>query len=305
MVGSYTGKLSADGKSIAGTWAQHNGPSQLDFQRPTKETAWAIPEPPPELASPGGDALRYDVATIKPDNSGIGPRILFRPDGIIATRVTLRDLVKQAYGVKDGELSGGPNWVNSETYDLEAKVDSADAAGLSKLNGYQRQLMFLSLLADRFELKVHTETKELPVYVLVVAKGGPRLQEAKPDETYPNGIKDLNGQPVGHAGPMEWSRGHLIGRGIPIGSILAPLSQLLGRSVLDKTGLTGKYDINLQWTPDEGEVPTGAPLAPPPPETSGPSIFSAFQEQLGLKLESTKAPVGVLVIDHVEKPSEN
>jgi uncharacterized protein (TIGR03435 family) len=170
--------------------------------------------------------------------------------------------------------------------------------------------MLQALLADRFKLSIHRETKELPVYALVAAKNGPKLQEAKADATYPNGIKGPDG--VARGGMMRIGGGEVTGQGLPIANLTRMLSQQLGRTVIDKTGLTGKYDFTLQWTPDESQGPMfkGADGAPPggnpaPPESSGPSLFTAIQEQLGLKLESQKGPVEIIVIDHVEKPSQN
>jgi uncharacterized protein (TIGR03435 family) len=171
--------------------------------------------------------------------------------------------------------------------------------------------MIQSLLADRFKLKLIHETKELPAYALVVAKNGPKLHEAKPDDTYPNGIKGPDGQ--GHPQMMRMGPGELTGQGLSMASLVHLLSQQLGRNVLDHTGLKDKYDFTLKWAPEPGEgmmlrgPEGGNPGAEsaPPAESSGPSIFTAIQEQMGLKLESTKAPAEVLVIDHVERPSEN
>ena len=207
--------------------------------------------------------------------------------------------MKEAYGIEDDQISGAPKWVNSETYDIEAKVDGADSAELERLSEDQRHLMFQSFLVERFKLKVHWETKDLPVLALVVAKGGPKLQQAKPGDTYPNGIKGPDGKAGGHAGMMMWGRGRLTGQGIPIASMVPPLTQQLGRIVQDKTGLTGKYDVELRWTDDTG------PDTRPASDPAAPSIFTAIQEQLGLKLDSQKAPVEVLVIDHVDAPSAN
>ncbi|MGA3328790.1 MAG: TIGR03435 family protein [Terriglobia bacterium] len=156
-------------------------------------------------------------------------------------------------------------------------------------------------------------TKELPVYALVVAKNGSKLHEAKPGDTYPKGLKGSDGRPIGHPNVLHIARGQLIGQGIPIGTLAMLLSFQLDRTVLDQTGLKGNYDVTLLWTPDEasaamtagpGGGASGAGAAPPP-ESSGPSLFTAIQEQLGLKLESTKGPVEVLVIEHIERPSEN
>lgn len=271
-----------------------------------------------QAASPASSPPRsFEVASIKPNRSGdMRFMMMFQPGKFIANGVTLKGLIALAYGVKDFQISGGPNWVNTERYDTQAKEPDEIAEKLSNLPLDQRreilQMMVQSLLADRFQLKVSHESKELPVYNLVVAKDGPKLHEAKPGTTYTEGIKDPNGKPTG-GGMMRIMPGHLIGQAIPMDSLLMPLSQMLGRTVLDRTGLKGKYDIDLHWTPDPATAgllmgpPRGnpGPDAPPPPDSSGPSIFTAIQEQLGLKLESAKGPVDVLTIDHVERPSEN
>jgi bla regulator protein blaR1 len=257
----------------------------------------------------------YEVASIKPDKSGTNMvRIMYTPDGVTATNGTLQMLINAAYGVDDNQISGGPSWLKSDHYDIEAKMDSAAADELRKLGEDDRrdarQRMLQTLLAERFKLTLHRETRELPIFVLVVAKDGPKLQEAKPGDTYPNGIKG----PDGHsgAGMMIGRREGLTAQGIPIANLTAHLSRVLGRKVVDKTGLTGKYDFTLKWTPDEslGGAPRGpqsgqAGVGDTAPADSSPSLFTALQEQLGLKLESRKGPVEIVVIDHVEKPSEN
>jgi len=189
---------------------------------------------------------------------------------------------------------------------------------LEKLPPEQRilqvRLRVQSLLADRFKLLVRDETKEIPVYALVIAKNGPKLREAKPGDTYPNGIKGPDGR--SHPGMWWVEGGKLTGQALPMASLVMILSQScqleLGRTVLDQTGLKGKYDIALKWTPDQSSagmfmgtagVKPGAESAPP--DSSGPSLFTAIQEQLGLKLESTKGPTEAIVIDHIERPTAN
>jgi uncharacterized protein (TIGR03435 family) len=247
----------------------------------------------------------YDVASIKPGKPGMSSTLLFRLDGLTASRMTLKSLIKEAYGIEDDQILGAPSWLNTQTYDIEAKVDGADTPALERLSEDQRKLMFQSFLKERFQLKVHRETKELPILALVIAKNGPKLQEAKPGDTYPDGIKGPDGKPAGHAGMMMWGNGRLTGQGISIASMVPPLTQQLGRTVLDKTGLTGRYDVELRWTPDNTSTPTSGPDSGTAAESPTPSIFTAIQEQLGLKLESRKAPVEVLVIDHVDAPAAN
>ena len=258
----------------------------------------------------------FEVASIKPNKSGSpGTRIMIPPGKVTVSGITLKQFIAIAYHVRDFQVSGGPSWINSDRYDIDAKAEDSVVEELRKLppeeGAKQMGLMVQSLLADRFQLKVSHTLKDLPVYALVIAKNGPKLHEANPGDTYPNGIKGLDG--VAHPGMMRMGRGQLTGQALPMGSLVMLLSQQLGRTILDQTGLKGKYDFELQWTPDQGQgamlpgPPGGGPGAdsPPPPDASGPSIFTAIQEQLGLKLESTKGPVDILVIDHIEKPSEN
>jgi uncharacterized protein (TIGR03435 family) len=178
--------------------------------------------------------------------------------------------------------------------------------------------MLQALLADRFKLTLHRETKQLGVYVLVIAKNGPKLEEAKPGNAYLNGFID-NGEPLG-AGVFKLGRyvggsGELISQGLSMATLVRLLSEeILNRSVLDNTGLTGNYDFTLQWRiADESQGPMFKEVGDhqqvtgrtPPPEYSGPSFFTAIQEQLGLKLEPAKGPVDIIVIEHIEQPSEN
>jgi bla regulator protein blaR1 len=272
----------------------------------------------PEAKSTAADTHGYDVASIKPNKSGGNMvRMMNRPDGLSEMGGTLQMLIENAYEIQYFQIVGGPKWVSSDRYDIEAKMDSAQMERLKTLSPDESRLeskrMLQALLANRFQLVVHRETKELPGYALVIAKGGSKLHEAKPGDTYPNGIKGPDGQPGTGLMIMGGNGGPVTGQGISIANLVRLLSQQLGRTILDETGLTGNYDFTLQWTPDEhaGPMP-GAPQGggarsedAPPPDSSGPSIFTAIQEQLGLKLESRKVPVEMLVIDHVEAPSEN
>jgi bla regulator protein BlaR1 len=269
----------------------------------------------------------YEVASVKPNKSSnpmMTIRLLTLPDGFSATGVTLQMLIQAAYAVEDNQISAVPNWLSSEKYDIEAKLDESGVDDLQKLSQDQRNAerrrMLQALLADRFKLTLHRETKDLPVYALVIAKNGPKLQEAKLGDTYPNGIQGPDGHgiqaPGGHggAGLIFTGKGQLTFQGLPIRALAGELSRQLGSTVLDKTGLSGIYDFKLQWTPDD---PAQSPMfkgteggqpgtdKTPSADSIGPSIFTALREQLGLKLESQKGPVEILVIDHVEKPSEN
>jgi bla regulator protein blaR1 len=233
--------------------------------------------------------------------------ILSGPDRFKTTNFTLHALTGRAYEVEDDQVSGGPSWVNSERYDIEAKIDKSVADDLQKLSPDQRfrerKRMLQALLTDRFKLTLHRETKELPVYELIVASSGSKLQEAKPGETYPNGIKDLSGRAT--AGLIKTGPGEITGQGVPIASLVRQFTQQLGRIVVDKTGLTGTYDFTIKWPPVESQATIGGHQGTPSPEGSESPIFTAIQDQLGLKLESQIAPVEVLVIDHAEQPTQN
>jgi uncharacterized protein (TIGR03435 family) len=292
---------------------------KLDFSRDAAATATiavmlvfgVLNAPQSQAQSQTADAvstppLAFEVASIRPDDPGgmfNMVRATFTPDSYSAEHVSLQMLIKNAYGVDNNQISGAPKWIGSERYEVEARIDSNTAYALSKLSGDQLKLahqrMLQALLADRFKLTLHSETRDLPVYLLVIGKGGPKIHEAKPGDTYTNGIKNSSGDAIGpHMGMMRLGGGRLAAQGLPMESLVNGLTGQLGRKVLDKTGLTGNYDYILEWTPDTGH-------AEGTEEPSGPSIFVAIQEQLGLKLESQIAPVEILVIDHAETPSSN
>jgi uncharacterized protein (TIGR03435 family) len=191
-------------------------------------------------------------------------------------------LITSAYHlIMDDQLLGLPDWGRTQNFDVEAKMDPENAEVLKKLDGEDRSkenaVLMQALLADRFRMKAHIEVKVLPVYNLVIAKGGLKMKEAAPDQ------------------PSGWSMGmgNIKGQGMLIASLVGSLSHPAGRLIIDKTGLTGKYQVNLTWAWDDN------------PNSTGPSLFTALEEQLGLKLEPAKAPVDVVVIDHLERPSEN
>jgi bla regulator protein BlaR1 len=258
---------------------------------------------------------RFEVASIKPaapDQHGTFIRA--SPGGRLDIQnMPLKELIVLAWRVQPFQLSGGPSWIESAHYDISAKSEG---------NPKQEEnfLMVQSLLVDRFQLKIHHETKELPVYALVVAnkdgKIGPQLIESKEgsctqfDPSKPPPPPEPGKPPALGCGGMWMGPDRINAVGIPISQLSPVLSRMLGRTVVDKTGLTAKYDVKAQWTPDQNQLQAlggGAPPGEPVPQfdPNGPSIFTALQEQLGLKLESQKGPVDILVIDHVEKPSEN
>ncbi len=257
----------------------------------------------------GSSHYEFEVVSIKPTKPGqvgmsmdaLGPGKV--SDTFSASNIPLIAFIREAFGLPfgsdDGRLSGVPGWANSERYDLEAKINGEVVEQLNKLSPDQRKLavqhMVQTLLADRCKMVVHRENKDLSVYSLVIAKNGSKLQEASPDDNARAGMG------------LKGRGGPLVARAVPIPVLAQQLSSLLNRTVMDKTGLAGKYNFTLQWTPDETQGPTyGKDLGPPPAQdTGGPSLYTALQEQLGLKLESTKSPVEVVVIDHIERPSGN
>lgn len=202
--------------------------------------------------------------------------------------LAIRDLIQFAYGLPDSQILGGPTWLDSIMFDIDAKsdplVDSELRALPTEQARHQKQLMVQALLADRFQLKAHEETRQLPVYALVVTKDGPKFKPSK-----------INGTTI----DTGRTRLHIAGSDDTIGILARVLAQVLGRVVLNQTGLSGRYDLSLRWTPDD------APALAPTYSDAPPGIFTAIQEQLGLKLESTRGPVPVLIVDHVEQPSPN
>jgi uncharacterized protein (TIGR03435 family) len=268
----------------------------------------------------GASRPTLEVASIRPSSVGeTGPTFRVDPQfRFIITGTTTRELIAEAYNVKDYQISGGPSWINSEKYDIDAKEHNSRIAELQKLPFEQLEnhirLMDRSLLADRFKLMLSHDTKELPVYTLTIANNGCKLQQARPDQTY----TPVPRAPDGRENPyMFWGKGQLIGEAVPIETLVSMLSQELSRPVLDQTRLKGIYNIRLQWTPDQSQAMYLTRLYGPQdfrpgadsaslPESSGPSLLTAIQEQLGLKLELQKGPlVEVLVIDHIERPPAN
>ena len=275
-------------------------------------------ESPTQNISANAPKFEFEVATIKATKPGSGPGgYSFPSGGFKATNVSLQTLVEAAYHIGDDQISGAPKWLNSDRYDVEAKMDASAAADLQKLNREEqdvaRQQMLQAFLADRLQLTIHRESKEFSVYLLVVAKNGPKLQEAKPGDTFADGIKGRDGSPLA-AGNTRMTGGRnartLTAHEVPISMLTQLLLAFLGRPVLDKTGLAGKYDFTLTWGPDDNRPPTLAGASNDgsssvSSDSNGPPLLTALQQQLGLKLESGKGPVEVIVIDHIERPSGN
>ena len=290
--GTYEGKLEADGDSITGNWKQGPDPIALNLKRATAQTAWAIPEPPPPPKPMAADANpEFEVATIKPatpDRPGKGFMVRGRQFSTINT--SLADLITFAYGIHAKQITGAPAWVESEKFDLAAQPN-----GEGQPNDKQWKSMIQKLLADRFKLAFHRDKKELAVYAITVGKNGPKLTKSESTSNLPGlFFRGLGNLPAINATMADFA-------GVMQGAVL-------DRPVVDQTGLAGRWDFTLLWTPDEFQFGGAAAKMPPPPATNGaapPDLFTAMQEQLGLKLESTKAQAEVFVIDKVAKPTEN
>jgi uncharacterized protein (TIGR03435 family) len=281
-------------------------PSARDVKR-TIRTSMLLPFLACMLVAQDSAGPTFDVSSIKPGSLGLpGGMIRWNPGGAVrVTNMSLKELIEQAYGVHPFQISGGPAWLDSARYDVNAKPENPRQSRI------ERDRMLQSLLADRFQLTIHRETRELPVYALVLArkdgKLGPKLTESKEG---PCAVYDPANPPPFSAivcGTTKFnpSHGWLTITSLPLDSPTKTLAQVLGRTVIDKTGLAGKYDMHLEWGPEENQLLQLPPGIPNPPPNDGPAIFVAVQEQLGLKLESQKGPVEVLVIDRAEKPSEN
>jgi uncharacterized protein (TIGR03435 family) len=213
-----------------------------------------------------------------------------------------------AYWVQDFQVLGGPAWTNSERYNVEAKSEGNPAFNRDVRSLQLRRLQ--TLLRDRFKQALHRETKELPIYQLTVAKGGPKLQPPTCIQREPGDLKIEPGKTMmDYCGFGGFSgRGGYQASNASMAELAEALAVPLGRIVIDQTGITGRFRIQLTFTPDATVPFPDAPGGPTDAAATadlGPSIFTAIQEQLELKLESSKGPVEVLVIDHVERPSEN
>ena len=290
---TYEGRLNGEGNSIEGTWSQ-GVPLPLNLTKATPETAWVIPDPPPPPTQMAADAKPgFEVATIKPARPEGRFSLLVNRSGMLNTTSTsVADLIKFAYDLHPRQITKGPAWLESEKFDITAKPD---VGGMP--NGPQLKMMVQKLLKERFQLSFHNEKKELSAYAITVTKTGAKLTKSES----PLNLPGFGGGPrafmVRNATIEEFA--HVL------------QGNILEQPVVDQTGLGAtRYDFQLKWTPDATQGGIGGPLPNAPPAAADPAdappdIFLAFQQQLGLKLENTKAQVDVMVIDRLEKPSEN
>ena len=301
---TYEGKLSADGKTIDGTTRQGNS-LPLVFTRATPETAWEIPKPQPPPKPMAADVdPNFEVATIKPNNSGATSMqgLTLRGRNFATRASSLADLISFAYEVQVKQIVNAPDWYDKDRYDIAAVPEQEGSP-----NPEQVRIMIRKLLADRFGLKFHREKREMSAYVLTVGKDGSKLKPTQIQGTLPGiGIRPGTG-------------------GITLGVVNAAIPDFTGflqilvldRPVVDKTGLTGRYDFQCTFSPDDsqfnghppqfprqGDNSAGTGSADPAPPAA-PSLYDAFQQQLGLKLSAEKTAVDAIAIDHVEKPTAN
>jgi uncharacterized protein (TIGR03435 family) len=248
-------------------------------------------------ADPNAKLPQFEVASIRQNKSG-GRSMSWKAtaDGFTCTNASLKLLVANAYGIRYDLISGGPGWVETTGFDIQAKVAGEDVAAYKKLTQKQRDTVLQALLVDRFQLKVENVTKVLPMYDLIVAKGGPTLKTSPP--VTPEAEDE--GKKTKPRGVFTFGPGNFKGQYLDLGTFAANLSDVLESTVADKTGMKGQYDIDLKWTPED-EKGSGTDNG----ADADLSIFTAVQEQLGLKLQPTKGPTDTLVIEHAEMPSQN
>lgn len=253
---------------------------------PCQTSSTPPPVTPPIIAAPRGQTPAYEVATIK-------------PAGANENASPLRVFIQGAFGIPVNSIGWviGPDWINSARYVIHGKPSETVQRALQTMTAEERrkqvQLMNQALLADRFKLRAHFETREMPVYQLIVAKDGPKLEES----------------PLSTPGQIAVGASMLRGKAISMHNLvdgLESVPEIGGRVVVDKTGLSGAYDFVLKWTPFEATAPpSDLSASAPSPGAEGVSLFKAIEEQLGLKLVWTKGPGQVLVIDQIERPTEN
>jgi uncharacterized protein (TIGR03435 family) len=291
--GKYEGKMSPDGKTIDGTWTQGPNGLALNLERTTEDAAWPIPEPVKPMASDAHP--KFDVATIKPSQPNQpGKGFGFNGTHTRTFHTHVNDLIAVAYGMHAKQIIGAPDWLGTDLYDIDGVADVPGRPSIKQMGD-----MMQGLLVDRFALKFHHEQRELSVYAIQVAAGGPKMKETTAGPNDPQGF--------GLAG-----FGDLYVRNMTMKEFATWMqSGVMDKPVVDQTGLTARYDFHLKWTPDDSQFAqfrgTNGPIQPPAGDNpdAPPSLYTALEEQLGLKFTATKATDDVIVIDHVEKPSPN
>jgi uncharacterized protein (TIGR03435 family) len=286
---TYAGTMNADHTAIEGSATQGGQAHVLNLTHVTAENTWTIPEPPKSM--PPNAQPKFDVVTVKPSDPN-KPGKLFTIQGrqILTINTSVNDLMTFAYSLQTKEILNAPSWMG-EKYDLDGVPDIPGQPDIK-----QMRMLIADALVQRFGLKFHTEQREMTAYALTVAKGGPKLTPSALPASSPGGFgfRGLGDLHVINFTMKDFCHGMQ--------------EAVMDKPVVDQTDLTGRYDFNLHWQPDQSQFASfGAHINPPDPNDPNPlpSLYTALQEQVGLKMESTKANVDVMVIDHIEKPSAN
>lgn len=288
---TYRGTLNPDGNTISGSSTQGKQTLPLNLQRVSEEDTWAIPEPTKPMAK---DAQPdFEVATIKPSKPNTpGKTTDFEGRHFTMVNYNMNDLLSDAYGMHTKQIFGAPAWFDTELYDIDGVPDVP-----GEPNDKQAGMMLQKLLADRFALKVHLELRELSVFAITVAKGGPRMTVSA----------------AGQGNEDEFSfrkLGDLTAANITMDEFATEMQgSVTDRPVVDRTGLKDRYDFKLRWTPDDSQFAqfrsAGVQQRKTDKPSNQPALKDAIQQQIGLRMDAVKAMVDVIVIDHVEHPSPN
>ena len=278
---SYEGKLSEDGASITGTWTQRGKAYTLNLVRAEGDAAWEIPKADAAMAADADPD--WEVATVRPTDPAVtNASIRMNGRQFVLENRTVETLLLAGYGVQKKQIVNAPDWTRTERWDVRGVPDVPGQPSLKQMQSLVRKI-----LVERFGLVTHTEKREMEVYALTVAKGGEKMTPSAGD---PNGLPDENDRENGGQRTMQATH-------VSMTDFVLMMKFFLDRPVVDQTGLKGRYDFRWNWTFDESRVPTDG--------TAAPGVFTAIQEQLGLKLEPVKAQTDVLVVDKVERPSAN
>lgn len=278
---TYQGRLSADGASIGGQWTQAGETHALKLVRADGDAAWPIPQEQKAMARDADPD--WDVVTVRPgDPNGTNSGINVQGRNVVVTRKSVETMLLFGYGVHKTQIANAPSWVRSELWSVKGYADVPGQPSVP-----QFQSLIRKLLVERFGLITHTEQRELAVYALTVAKGGPKIVKSAGD---PNGLPDENDRENSGQRTMQVEN-------MTMREFCLLLTYFMDRPVVDQTRLEGRYDFRLEWTFDESRTSTDV--------NAPPSVFTAIQEQLGLKLEAVRTPAPVMVLDAVHRPDSN
>jgi uncharacterized protein (TIGR03435 family) len=285
----FSGTVTSDGTSMTGNLARSGEAHPLNLTHVSEENTWAIPQPPKPM--PPDAHPKFEVVTIKPTDPN-ERRMVFTVQGrhVMAINMTVVDLIKFAYSLHPKQIVNAPDWITAEKFNVDGVPDVEGSP-----SGPQMRMLFQDALAQRFGLAFHRDHKELPAYALTVVKEGPKLTVTADAPSSPSNF-------------MFSRPGALHVTNSTMADFCNGMQEaVMDKPVVDRTGLKDRYDFNLNWTPDQSQfAQMGAHIAPASDDPNAPpSLYTALQEQVGLKLEPTKASAEVLVIDHVEKPSAN